>query len=73
MVKNTELNTSESVARKITETTDGNVDTKEEMSFDDLTIPGDYSDYDILEKEKRKKMMKFGSKLKKRYGEGGYY
>ena len=22
------------------------------MAFDDLTIPGDYSDYDILEEEK---------------------
>ena len=22
------------------------------MSFDELTIPGDYSDYDILEEEK---------------------
>ena len=34
------------------------------MSFDDLTIPGDYSDYDILEEEKKlyPKMMKFGSK-----------
>ena len=28
-----------------------NIDTKEEMAFDDLTIPGDYSDYDILEEE----------------------
>ena len=32
------------------------------MAFDDLTIPGDYSDYDILEggKENISKMMKFG-------------
>ena len=37
------------------------------MSFDELTIPGDYSDYDILEEEKKyQKMMKFRSKLKKR-------
>ena len=43
------------------------------MSFGGLTIPDDYSDYDILEEEKKldPKMMKFGSKLKKRYGEGG--
>ena len=52
MVTNTELSTSESVARKITETPDENFDTEEEMTFDDLTIPGDYSDYDILEEEK---------------------
>ena len=75
MVKNTELSTSESVARKITYTPDENVDTEESMSFDDLTIPGNYSDYDILEEEKKlyPKMMKFGSKQKNRYGEGGYY
>ena len=28
------------------------VDTEEEMSFEDLTITGNYSDYDILEEEK---------------------
>ena len=28
------------------------VDEKEEMSYEDLTITGDYSDYDILEEEK---------------------
>ena len=38
--------------KKITETPDENVDTEEEISFDDLTIPGDYSDYNILEEEK---------------------
>ena len=27
------------------------VDTEEEISFDNLTINGDYSDYDILEEE----------------------
>ena len=52
MVKNTELSTSESGARIITETPDENVDTEEEMDFDDLTITGNYSDYDILEEEK---------------------
>ena len=48
MAKNTELSTSESVVRKITETLDENFDTEEEIHFDDLTIPGDYSGYDIL-------------------------
>ena len=52
MVKNTELSTSESVARKMTETPNENFDTEEDISFDDLTIPGDYSYYDILEEEK---------------------
>ena len=28
------------------------VDVEEEMSSEDLTITGDYSDYDILEEEK---------------------
>ena len=28
------------------------MDAEEEMSFEDLTITGDYSDYDILEEEK---------------------
>ena len=44
------------------------------MAFDDLTVPGGYSDYDILEgnNELYPKMMKFESKIKKRYGEGGY-
>ena len=27
-------------------------DTEEEMAFDDLTITGNYNDYDILEEEK---------------------
>ena len=49
MVKNTELSTSESVARKITETPDINFDTEEDMSFDGLNIPRNYSDYDILD------------------------
>ena len=52
MAKNTEWSTSESVARKITETPNENVDTEEEMYFYELTITGDYSDYDILEEEK---------------------
>ena len=49
MVKNKELSTSYSVARKLTENPDENVDTEEEMDFDELTIIGNYSDYDILE------------------------
>ena len=36
----------------MTESPDENVDTEEEMAFGDLTIPGDDSDYDILEEEK---------------------
>ena len=55
------------MAGKITETPDENVYTEEAMSFDDLNIPGDYSDYDIFEegKELYPKMMKFASKLKR--------
>ena len=49
MVKNSEFSTSESVAEKIRQTPDENVDTEEEMAFDDLTIPGDYNNYVILE------------------------
>ena len=52
MVKNTELSSYESVARKITETPDINFDTEEYMSFDDLDITRNYSDYVILEEEK---------------------
>ena len=52
MVKNTELSTSEWVAGKITETPNETDDTEREMSFDDLTVLGDYSDYDILVEEK---------------------
>ena len=36
----------------MTETPDENFDTEEETSFDDLTIPGYYINYDILEEEK---------------------
>ena len=58
----------------MTESPDENVDTEEEMAFDDLNIPGDYSDYDILEGKNKlyPKRMKFESKLKNRYGEGEY-
>ena len=40
------------MAIKNTEIPVENVDTEKEMDFDDLTIPGDYRDYDILEEEK---------------------
>ena len=40
------------MAGKIIDTPDIHVDTEEEMFFDYLTIPGDYIDCDILEKEK---------------------
>ena len=33
----------------MTKTTDENIDTKEEMDLDDLTIPVDYSDYYIFQ------------------------
>ena len=58
----------------MTEAPNENVDTEEEIYFYDLTIPGDYSDYDILEEENKlyTKIMKFGSKLKNGYREGGY-
>ena len=52
MTKNTELSTSDLVARKLIENPDDMVDTEEEMSFEDLNITGNYSDYDILEEEK---------------------
>ena len=52
VTKNTELSTSTSVARQLIENPDDIVDTEEEMDFDDLTITGNYSDYDILEEEK---------------------
>ena len=44
------------------------------MDFDDLTIPGDYSDYDILEEEKEDiyKNDEVWVKTKKRHGEGEY-
>ena len=52
MTKNTELSASASVARQLTENLDTNVDTEEEIDFYDLTITGNYSDYNILDKEK---------------------
>ena len=43
-MKNTELSTSASVARQLTENPDDIVNTEEEMDFDDLTITVNYSD-----------------------------
>ena len=40
------------MARQLTENPDDMVNTEEEISFDDLNITGNYSDYDILEEEK---------------------
>ena len=48
-MKNTELSTSTSMARQLTENPDDMVNAEEEMAFGDLTVPGNYSDYDILE------------------------
>ena len=50
--ENIQLSTSESVARQMTEGQYEKFDTEKEMAFDDLTIPGYYSDYNILEEEK---------------------
>ena len=49
MIKNTELSTSASMARKFAENLDDMVNTEEEMAFGDLNITGNCSDYDILE------------------------
>ena len=51
-MKTTELSTSALVERQLTENPYDMVNTKKEMDFEDLTIPGNYSDYDILEEEK---------------------
>ena len=48
VTKNTELFTSTLVARQLTENTYDIVDSEEEMYSEDLTITGDYSDYDIF-------------------------
>ena len=52
MKRNTDLSTSTLVARQLTKNVDEMVEEGKEMSSDDLTITGDYSDYDILEGEK---------------------
>ena len=52
-MKNTELITSGSVARQMTENKDEYDDIEEEIYFDTLNIPGNYSGCDIFEKEKQ--------------------
>ena len=49
VTKKTELSNSALVARQLTENQDDMVDAEEEISFEDLSITGDYSDYNILE------------------------
>ena len=51
-MRNTDLSTSTLVARQLTENVDDIVDEEKEMFSDDLSITGDYIDYDILEEEK---------------------
>ena len=71
MAKNTELSTSDSVARKVTENPDENVDTEEENYFYDLTIPGAIIVITIFRRKKKKlypKIMIFVSKLKMIHG-----
>ena len=72
MTKNTELST---VARKLTENPDDMVDAGEEMSSEELTITGDYSDYDILEEETDAitKNDNVWVKTKNKSGEGEYF
>ena len=41
------------ICRKLTKNLDDMVNTKEEMALEDLTITGNYSDYDILEEENK--------------------
>ena len=52
VVKTTESSTSEAMAIKITDNPNVNVDTKEAMYSEDMNVPSDNSDYDILEEEK---------------------
>ena len=52
MTKNTELSNSALVAIQLTENTYDMMDAEKEMSSEDLTITGNYSDYDFLEEEK---------------------
>ena len=52
VVKTTESSTSEAMAIKIIDNSNVNVDTKEAMYSEDMNVPSDNSDYDILEEEK---------------------
>ena len=52
MTKNTELSTSALVARQQIENPYDIVNTEKDIVFDNLTITGNYSDYNTLEEEK---------------------
>ena len=52
VTKNTELSTSTLVSRQLKENTYDMVDSEEEISSEDFTITGNYSDYNILEEDK---------------------
>ena len=52
MTRNIDLSTSTLVATQLTENADDTVEEGKEMSSDDLTSTGDYSDYEILEELK---------------------
>ena len=52
MTRKTDLSTYTLVARELTKNADDMVDETKEISCDDLTITGDYSDSNILEEEK---------------------
>ena len=60
--------------RQLTENPDYMVDAEEEMSSEELTITGDYSDCDILEEEKDtiSENDDVWVKTKKKYGEEEY-
>ena len=59
------------MARQMTELPVQNANTEAEMDFDNLTIPGDYSDYDILDENKTISLnYEVWVKLKWIYGEG---
>ena len=51
MTRNIDLSHSTLVATQLTENANVMVEEGKEISYDDLTSTGDYSDYDILEKE----------------------
>ena len=52
MTKNIDLSTSTLVETQLTKNADDMVEEGKKMSSDDLSSTGDYSDYNILEKEK---------------------
>ena len=52
MTKNTKLSPFDLVARQLTENPDDMLEKEEEMSLEELTITGNYRNYDILEEER---------------------